>query len=78
MTKKTKNYFDDCKILTWYGNYGDKERYIKILKLGVKIEKLSNNNEDKFFLKEIENEIDNNKNYQHNIWDFEKHIEKII
>lgn len=75
MTKKTKNYFDDFKILTEHGN---KEQYLKILKLGIKIGKLSNNDEDKVFLKEIENEIDNNKNHQHNITDFEKQIVKII
>lgn len=75
MVKNTKNYFDDFKILT---EYGDKEKYLKILKLGIEIGKLSNNDEDKFFLKEIENEIDDNKNHRHNINDFEKQIVKII
>ena len=75
MTKNTKNYFDDFKVLT---ERGDKEKYLKILKLGIEIGKLSNNNEDKVFLKEIENEIDSNKKHLHNIYDFEKQIVKII
>lgn len=75
MSKKIKNYFDDYKILS---EYGDKERYLKILKLGIEVGKLSNNYEDKVFLREIENEIDNNKNHQDNINDFEKQITKII
>jgi len=75
MTKNTKSYFDDYKTLT---EHGDKERYLKILKLGIKIGKSSNNDEDKFFLKEIENEIDNNKKHQQNIYDFKEQIVKII
>jgi len=75
MTKNTKNYFDDFKVLT---ERGDKEKYLKILKLGIEIGKLSNNDEDKVFLKEIENEIDSNKKHLHNIYDFEKQIVKII
>lgn len=75
MSKNIKNNFDDYKILT---EYGDKEKYFKILKLGIEIGKLSNNDEDKVFLKAIQNEIDNNKNHQDNIYNFEKQIVKII
>jgi len=75
MSKNIKNNFDNYKILT---QYGDKEKYFKILKLGIEIGKLSNNDEDKVFLKAIENEIDNNKNHQDNIYNFEKQIVKII
>jgi hypothetical protein len=74
MNEKLKKYFENFKNL--YGK-NNKETNLKILKLGIEIGKESNNNE-KFFIEEIEKEINQSNKHQQDIYDFQKQIIKII